>query len=144
MPRFTFECEACLVQFTLNLKMGLHETHPCPECEEEAPRLFEGFGFGFGESKAGSPGNTGVSKDDYPTADHAVGSSADKRWEVITARERVKKQVREVSGERALIRRNGKDFVEYEAGSQDLVQGRKTLVKKVNTLYEQKASKSRQ
>lgn len=144
MPKFTFECSACLIEFSKNLKMGLHETCPCPECDNPAPRLFEGFGFGFAESSTASPGNTGVSKNDYPTADQAVGSSADKRWEVLQAREKVKSAVRSTSGERTLIRRNGTDYVEYEAGSKNLVDGRKALVRKVNALYDARDGKSKQ
>lgn len=138
MPKFTFECHACLVEFSRTLKMGLHETHPCPECDDPAPRIFEGFGFGFADSTTASPGNTGVSKNDYPTADQAVGSSADKRWEILQEREKVKSAVRSTSGERTLIRRNGQNYVEYEAGSQNLVEGRKSLVRKVNALYSER------
>lgn len=137
MPRFTFEC-ACGVQFSKTLKMGTHETHPCPDCFSDAKRVFEGFGFGFAVPPSAAPGNTGVAKHDYPTADQAVGSSADVRWQEITAREQVKKKVREHGGTHALIRRHGveetKTFVEYEAGTKTLLDGRKKLVKAINKI----------
>jgi hypothetical protein len=136
MPKFTFECQSCQVQFHRNLKQGNHTDHPCPSCSGSAPRLYEGFGFGFNQAPTASPGNTGVTKDDYPTADRAVGVSADVRWQEIAARDKVKSQVRDVGGNRALIRRQGveegKPFVEYEAGTKTLIDGRKELVKAIN------------
>lgn len=137
MPRFLFEC-SCGVQFSKTLKMGIHETHTCPECYEEAPRVFEEFGFNFAASPKLAEGNTGVAKHDYPTADQAVGSSSEKRWAEIKARDQVKNAVREKGATHALIRRQGvennKPFVEYEAGSESLLNGRKKLVKTINTL----------
>lgn len=137
MPKFTFECPSCQLQFSRSLKQGLHTAHPCPSCQGEAPRVFEGFGFNFSQVAAtGSPGNSGVAKHDYPTADQAVGSSADSRWGEINAREQVKAKVREVGGNRALIRRQGveegKTYVEYEAGNDTLIKGRKSLVQAIN------------
>lgn len=78
MPKYTFECPGCQAQFTRTLKMGDHEAHPCPSCGTAAPRFWgsESFGFGFAPSDSAAPGNSGVTKDDYPTADHAVGKSA--------------------------------------------------------------------
>lgn len=136
MPKFMFECPHCQLQFSRSLKQGLHTGHPCPSCQGEAPRVFEGFGFSFSQSATGSPGNSGVTKHDYPTSDQAVGSSAESRWKEIHAREQVKTKVREVGGNRALIRRQGveegKTFVEYEAGSETLIKGRKSLVQAIN------------
>lgn len=137
MPRFSFECE-CGIQFSKTLKMGAHEFHPCPDCYSDAKRLYEGFGFGFAAPQGAAPGNTGVAKHDYPTADQAVGSSAEARWQEIQAREKVKTQVREHGSTRALIRRHGaeesKPFVEYEAGSKTLLDGRKQLVASINKI----------
>lgn len=138
MPKFTFAC-SCGAEFSKVLKMGEHPQHPCPECFGEADRVFENFGFGFAVSAKSSPGNTGVSKHDNPTADHAVGSSAETRWGEITEREKVKKKVREQGGgARALIRRQGvegaKTFVEYEGGTSNLIQGRKDLVKSIRKI----------
>jgi putative FmdB family regulatory protein len=125
MPKYTFACE-CGLEFTRNLKMGEHKTHDCPNCHESAARVFEGFGFGFAQGKS-APANSGVTKHDYPTGDYAVGMSADKRWEEYRAREKVKAEVRKVGGNRALIRKNGADYIEYEAGSQATIEGRKKV-----------------
>lgn len=133
MPRFTFECSECQLVFEKTLKQGMHESFPCDNCFAESPRVFEGFGFGFSEGVV--PGNSGVTKHDYPTADFAVGSDADKRWGELHARAEVKEKVREVGGHRALIRRqgveDGKPFVEYEAGSKALLDARKAATSQV-------------
>lgn len=132
MPKYTFECLDCSVRFTRTLKMGEHPTHPCPDCKGPAPRVWNGqnFGFDFSKPANAAPGNTGVSKDDYPTADHAVGSSAEQRWSEIDEREKVKGQVREKGGHRALTRRHGpgNTYIEYESGGQKLVEERKKVV----------------
>lgn len=134
MPKYTFECSTCNTQFERTLKMGEHPTHPCPACQGPAPRVWmgQGFGFDFAASQKAPPANTGVTKHDYPTADQAVGSSADARWAEYNAREQVKGEVREVGGNRALIRKNGEGFVEYRAGSQNLIEARKKLVKEAD------------
>lgn len=129
MPKYSFECE-CGLQFTRTLKMGEHKTHECPNCKDDAARVFEGFGFSFAQGGA-APGNSGVTKHDYPTADQAVGMSADKRWEEYRAREKVKDKVREVGGNRALIRENGPDYVEYKAGGQGTIETRKQVSKEL-------------
>ena len=132
MPKYTFECQECSVRFTRTLKMGEHPTHPCPECKAKAPRVWngQGFGFDFSVPATAAPGNTGVAKNDYPTADQAVGSSADKRWAEIDEREKVKAKVREKGGHRALRRQHGpgNQYIEYQAGGQPLVDERKKVV----------------
>ena len=137
MPKYTFECQSCQVQFSRNLKMGEHQTHPCPACQTPAARLWmgQGFGFGFEVPPGAAPANTGVAKHDYPTADQAVGQSAEARWQEHHARDRIKDKVREVGGSRALIRRNGDGFVEYEAGTNNLIEKRKKLVQEANEQY---------
>lgn len=125
MPKYSFECE-CGTQFSKTLKMGEHPTHECPNCEQEAPRVWEGFGFSFAPGGS-APANSGVAKHDYPTADYAVGRDADSRWAEYRARERVKDKVREVGGSRALIRKNGQDYVEYTAGGSKLIEDRKKV-----------------
>jgi RNA polymerase subunit RPABC4/transcription elongation factor Spt4 len=132
VPKFTFEC-VCGLNFNRNLKVGEHPTHECPACHEEAKRVWEGFGVKF-DPGTSAPANTGVSKLDYPTADQIVGSDADKRWETYQHREKVKKTVREKGGNRALIRKNGENYVEYTAGDQTLVKSRKTLTKELDTI----------
>ena len=134
MPKYTFECPACEVQFERTLKMDEHPTHPCPSCRGQAPRVWmgQGFGFDFAAPANAAPANTGVAKHDYPTADQAVGSSADARWGEYNAREKVKGEVRKVGGNRALIRRNGQNYVEYEAGTSNLLDARKKLVKEAD------------
>ncbi len=134
MPKFVFECAACQMQFERTLKMGEHPDHPCPSCQAPAPRVWmgQGFGFDFSAQATGAPANTGVTKHDYPTADQAVGSSADARWREYKAREQVKGKVRQVGGDRALIRRNGEGYVEYEVGTKTLIDARKKLVKEAD------------
>jgi len=132
MPKFSFEC-ACSTQFTRTLKMGDHATHECPACGAEAPRLWETFGFDF--AKGGkSPANSGVSKHDYPTADRVVGVDAESRWKDQAAREVVKSKVRKQVGTHALIRKNGKDFIDYEGGTPELIERRKNLAQEVRTI----------
>lgn len=125
MPKYAFECN-CGLNFTRTLKMGDHKTHECPNCQEAAPRVFEGFGFAFAPGGS-APANSGVTKHDYPTDDYVVGSSADKRWEEYREREKVKAEVRRVGGNRALIRKNGADHIEYQAGNDNTIKGRKKI-----------------
>ena len=134
MPKYTFECqsESCSLRFERNLKMGEHTTHECPSCHDLAPRVMEGFAFDFKDKPGALPGNTGVHKEDYPTADHAVGKDADKRWEQHRERDVVKNQVRAQGGSPALTRRTAKDgtYLEYEALSDTGRQIRRTTAKK--------------
>jgi len=140
MPKYTFECSGCNVLFTRKLKMGEHPEHPCPSCGEMAPRQWEGESFGFDFQEGANPGNSGVSKLDNPTADQAVGRDAEKRWGELHARDKVKQTVREKGGHRALIRthgvENGKPYVEYEGGTDSLLEARKKLVKGAEKAYE--------
>lgn len=129
MPRFEFECPYCNVRFERSLKMGDHPSHPCPKCECDAPRVWNGFAFGFGETPGAATGNTGVHDKDYPTADKAVGRSAEARWGEYTARAKVKEQAREQGGTHALMRRNGPDYVEYEPLSDAGFEAHKKLAK---------------
>lgn len=136
MPKFTFDC-SCGLRFTRSLKMGEHPQHLCPGCGEEAPRYWEGQSVSHAFAHEGQPTNSGVSKHDHPSADQAIGHSADERWAEIAERERVKKQVRELGGTEKLIRRNapenketgGSSYIEYTAASPKLVEARKALVK---------------
>lgn len=129
MPKYRFDC-SCGLSFQRTLKMGEHPTHACPACKGDAPRVFEGFGFNFAQGGS-APANSGVTKHDYPTADQVVGSDADQRWAEYREREKVKTRVREVGGNRALIRKNGQDFVEYQAGNQATVETRKRVSKEL-------------
>ena len=132
MPKFTFECK-CGLNFSRTLKMGDHKTFECPSCHEEAPRVWESFGFSFAPGGS-APANSGVSKHDYPSADQIVGSDADKRWQIYQEREKVKGTVRKVGGNRALVRKNGKDFIEYSAGSQRTIETRKGLATELSNI----------
>ena len=132
MPKYTFQC-TCGVKFDRNLKMGEHKKHPCPDCSKPAPRKWAGQGFGFGFAPGKTPGNSGVTKDDYPTADHLVGRSAEVRWSEIESRNEVKARVREGGGTHALIRRHGGEkgqtYTEYTAMSKDGLKVRKAIGK---------------
>lgn len=115
MPKYTFECqmEGCALRFERTLKMGEHGSHECPNCHEQAPRVMEGFAFGFKESGE-KVGNSGVHKEDYPTADHAVGRDAERRWGHLAERDKVKAEARKQGETHALMRKTGPGFVEYE------------------------------
>lgn len=128
MPKYSFECSPCDLQFHRTLKIGTHPTHECPKCGDQAPRLWESFGFAFAPGGK-APANSGVSKHDYPTADYAVGRDADARWAEYRDREKVKQKVREVGGTHALIRKTGKDYIDYQAGGDNLIPTRKQLSK---------------
>lgn len=134
MPKYVFECPDCNLQFSRALKMDEHPAHPCPNCGARALRQWNGNGFGFDFAEGTTPGNSGVSKQDHPTADQAVGSSADKRWAEYAARDKCKEKVREVSGHRALSRVQGpgNKHIEYRSGGEALVENRKKLAEGVN------------
>jgi putative FmdB family regulatory protein len=137
MPKYSFEC-TCGLQFTRTLKMGEYKNHACPNCGGEASRLFEGFGFNFAQGV--TPGNSGVTKHDYPTADQAVGASADKRWEEYRDREKVKEEVRRVGGGRALVRENGQNYIEYRAGGQETIETRKKVSQELTEVLKRPSS----
>lgn len=131
MPQYTFYCESCNLEFKKKLQMGAHPNHKCPSCRGDSERVLENFGFDFSPS-AGTPNaNTGVAKNDYPTADHIVGQSAEARWEIMDARNKAKKKLREQSGAVALSRKDlvegGKKVSEYTALGQTQFEARKHL-----------------
>ena len=134
MPKYVFECQVdgCNVRFERILKMGNNLNHPCPKCEEPAPRVLteEGFAFGFSDSQGAATANTGVHKEDYPTADHLVGKEADYRWGVIDKREKVKAEARAQGATHALIRRDGETYTDYEPMTAGGRATRRALAKK--------------
>jgi len=136
MPKFAFECPACNTRFTRTLKMGEHPDHPCPSCKKPAPRHWAGEGFAFDFAEGGeAPGNSGVTKHDYPTADNAVGRSADKRWAEYNARAKVKKQVREQGGAHTLNRTDSpekegdRSYIQYTAIGEKEMKSRRDAAK---------------
>jgi putative FmdB family regulatory protein len=129
MPKYTFECQPCNLQFSRTLKMGEHKDHVCPQCKKAAPRYYPGQGFAFDFAEGATPGNSGVSKHDNPTADQAVGSNADKRWAHYRARARVKDQVRAGGGTHKLIRRDLPGETEYEAMTEPVAKARRALAR---------------
>jgi len=135
VPRYTFECQNCSVRFDRNLKMGEHATYTCPSCKEAAPRLWDGqgFGFDFAVTEGTQKANSGVTKHDYPTADIAVGMSADTRWQEIQAREEVKREVRQGGQTAGLVRKHGPSntYIEYEAVTSERNEARKRLIEDV-------------
>ena len=132
MPKYSFSCD-CGATFTKTLKIGEHKTHVCPSCSGMAKQIIEKFGFNFALGK--TPGNSGVSKQDYPTADQAIGQSADIRWKEIHARDEVKEEVRKTTGKKALRREHGPDnkYIEYSGASSELIDHRKKVVRSVET-----------
>jgi putative FmdB family regulatory protein len=130
VPKYVFECqtEGCSLRFERSLKMDDHPSHECPNCHEVAPRVMEGFAFGFKEDPS-KLGNSGVHKEDYPTADHAVGRDAEKRWGHYAERDKVKAEARKLGETPALMRKTGQDFVEYEPMSDVGREARRNLTK---------------
>lgn len=136
MPKYVFECqnEGCNCRFDRVLKLGDHPTHTCPSCGDDAPRCLEGEGFAFGfQVKESQTGNSGVHKEDYPTADQAVGRSATSRWESYEGRKKVKEEARTKGETHALIRHQGEGFIDYEPMSDNGFADRKARAKRVMT-----------
>ena len=130
MPKYIFECPQCVVRFERNLKVGEHTTHECPQCQDQAPLVIEGFGFAFAAG-SGAQANSGVHDQDYPTADKAVGRSAAKRWAHLRERDKVKQAARAQGGTHALIRHSGRDHIDYEPMSDAGREARRGLAKEV-------------
>jgi predicted nucleic acid-binding Zn ribbon protein len=130
MPKYTFECQhdGCNLRFERTLKQENWPSFECPACGELAPRVLEGFAFGFKGDPA-KEGNSGVHKEDYPTADHAVGRDAERRWAHYAERDKVKQQVRAQGGSPALMRRTGDNYVEYEGLNPAGREARRNLAK---------------
>jgi len=136
MPQYVFECqnEDCNCRFDRVLKMGDHPTHICPSCGEPAPRCLIGEGFNFGfKVQDEQQGNSGVHKEDYPTADHAVGRSAESRWANYSERKKVKDTVRKHGENHALIRQDTDTYSEYQTMSNAGLDDRKARASKVFT-----------
>jgi hypothetical protein len=128
MPRYAFECSACVLRFERNLRVENYVSYPCPNCRASAPLVPSGFDFAFAQG-SGAPANSGVHDHDYPSADKAIGRNASERWEHIQARETVKKQARAQGETHALIRRTGQDYVDYEPMSDQGRAARKVLAR---------------
>jgi hypothetical protein len=120
-------------------------SHPCPNCKEPAPRYLraEGFSFGFTGPSVGATANTGVHKEDYPTADHAVGKDAESRWGVVQAREKVKEGARKQGGSPALIRHTASGHIDYEPMSDGGRVARRNLAKKAIDTFRAAAESKR-
>lgn len=147
MPKYVFECqtEGCSLRFERNLKIGNPVDHPCPECAAAAPRVLEGEGFAFAfAAKAAAPiGNTGVHKDDYPTADHLVGKDSETRWESYERQKKVKDEARQMGGTHALHRHQGKDYIDYTPMSEPHRNARRNLAKAaIKAMQESKNKRS--
>lgn len=136
MPRYVFECqnEVCNCRFERMLKMAEHPTFVCPSCGEDAPRCLEGEGFAFGfQVPTEKIGNSGVHKEDYPTADQAVGRSATDRWASYEDRKKVKNEARTKGETHALIRHQGEGYIEYEPMTDTGLANRKDRAKRILT-----------
>lgn len=141
MPQYTFECQTCDLRFTRTLKMENHTTHACPNCQDAAPRVLEGFAFQFDQTPGAAPGNSGVHDLDYPTADKAVGRSADERWALLSERDKVKAEARKQGGTHALIRHTGDDFIDYEPMNPAGIDARRELAKGMISTIRELASR---
>lgn len=141
MPKYVFICASCVVEFERTLKMGTHPTHECPSCSEPAERVWEGteLAFGFADSANATPTNTGVHKEDYPTADHVVGKSANQRWEQVHERDKIKAEARKLGKTHKLIRHTHDNYIDYEPMSPVGGAARKQLTKEaIETVKRQK------
>lgn len=137
MPQYSFECPTCEIRFTRTLKMDSHTTHECPSCKDPAPRVLEGFAFQFEKPPTAAPGNSGVHDHDFPTADKAIGRSADERWALIAERDKVKETARKQGGTHALIRHTGDNYIDYEPMNPAGIDARRELAKgMVSTIRE--------
>jgi putative FmdB family regulatory protein len=143
VPQYTFECQTCDLRFTRTLKMENYTTQPCPNCADPAPRVLEGFAFQFDQAPGASPGNSGVHDHDYPTADKAVGRSADERWALIHERDKVKEEARRQGGTHALIRHTGQDYIDYEPMNPAGIDARRELAKGMISTIRELASRRR-
>jgi len=125
--------------------MNNYIVHPCPSCGDLAPRYLEGegFSFGFTGTSVGATANTGVHKEDYPTADHAVGKDAESRWGVVQAREKVKEGAREQGGTYPLIRHTTRGHIDYEPMSDGGRVARRNLTKKAIDTFRAAAESKR-
>lgn len=137
MPRYTFECTECELRFERTLKLGEHPGHPCPNCQHQASQVMSGFGFSF-KAGNGPTANSGVHDLDYPSADKAVGRSADKRWDYVGRREKAKQEARDKGGTHALIRHSGHGFIDYEPMSDKGRVARRELAKDAQKRKESK------
>jgi putative FmdB family regulatory protein len=141
MPVYTFECQDCNVKFDRNLKMGDHESHPCPSCKEGAPRVIEGFSFAFAPGGSATA-NSGVHDHDYPTADKLIGRDADKKREFNEERDKIKQAAREAAGTHALMREDSSEATEYRPMGEAGRDARRRLAKQaIETLRSGKAPK---
>ncbi len=139
MPQYSFECQTCDLRFTRTLKMQNYTTYECPNCADQAPRIIEGFAFQF-EKGSGAPGNSGVHDHDFPTADKAVGRSADERWALIQERDKVKAEARKIGGTHALIRHTAPGHIDYEPMNPAGIDARRELARGlVTTMRELRA-----
>lgn len=130
MPKYMFECQGCSTRFERTLKMGDYTTHECPGCKDQAPRVLDGESFAFAFAQgAGAPANSGVHDHDYPSADKAVGRSAEQRWALLKERDKVKEAARKQGETHALIRHTGPDYIDYEPMSDVGLNGRRRLAK---------------
>ncbi len=129
MPQYSFYCSSCNLQFKRRMAVSADPAHKCPSCAKQATHQLEGFGFGFSASPGTAKANSGVSKDDYPTADNIVGRSAEARWNILHERNRAKGQIRDQG--LALSRRdfvdNGQAVSEYHVLGKSQFAARKAL-----------------
>ena len=113
MPNYLYYCEVCGVEFEeLILSQSdikeYFDHYPCSICHGRAERVrVNTFAFNF---KGGTPGNSGVHSDDYPTLDKAVGRSADKKWQNINKKKEARDKLRREIGTNAISQTpDGKD-----------------------------------
>jgi putative FmdB family regulatory protein len=117
MPLYEYQCESCGLEFEKLVPRMTPDPHPCPECQEMAPKQVSASNFAFGESRrtgatgavaeqAGGDlvaefrdGNTGVHSVDS-NIDQIIGRDAERRWGQIETREDSKNSARRGHGDR--------------------------------------------
>lgn len=125
--KYVFHCSCGLI-FSRSMPVGNYKSLKCPSCSNPAPRkLDEAFAFSFKEEGAG---NTGVHKEDYPTADHAVGRDADRKWALLHERQKLKQQARAMGQTQALMRTTTDRYIDYTPMSDAGIKARRRLVDK--------------
>lgn len=134
MPTFEYKCIECNLEFE-ELHITREDTkkheqeYDCPSCGSIAVRIASLTNFNF---KVKTPGNSGVHDIDFPSADKAVGRSADKKWEKIHKEQDERNKVRKKYKTDA-IRKVGNDYVPM---SKNQLNVREQAIKKVKEVKE--------
>ena len=112
MPSYEYACSDCGVEFEellLNKEeiSKYSESHPCPSCGQDSPKIVSSFAFNFKGAVRGTSGvhgNSGVHDWDYPTLDKAVARSSEAKWAQHRVKQEEANKVRVSTGSMELTR----------------------------------------